>query len=289
MAPAIGTTPSGRRVTPRLVALLAIGLAAVVSLGMMFFGASSAAHADTPAATDSGLGWVRVGHLSPDTKAVDVRLTSFSGGQVVQELDGVTYGQVSPYKELPNGRYIVSMTASGASASAKPVITKTITVATGNPISVVAYGPNKHLRTAVFQDDLSTPAAGQAKIRLFQAATVTKSVTVKTTTGTTIAKDATFGSASGYASVGSGAWKLDLTSKKITSTASVDLASGSTNTLFVLDNASGGITIVPVLDSAATTTAPVGGVQTGGGGTAKEKTSSAALPISTFTSWGDLH
>ncbi|ROQ38361.1 uncharacterized protein DUF4397 [Frondihabitans sp. PhB188] len=246
----------------RVAIVLALFVAAALALGSALFGGSSA-----DAAPAAGKGWVRVGHLSPDTKAVDVRLTAFAGGQTVYELDGVKYGQVSPYKQLPTGRYTVAMTASDAPKSAKPVISASITVATDKPITVVAYGTNDDLQTNVFQDDLTKPAADKARVRLVQAATVSKTVSVATSTGTAIAEDAAFGSASGYASVGAGTWKLDLDGrdKKAEATKTLKLASGSINTLFVLDNASNGITIVPVVDSAATTTTPKGGVQTGGG------------------------
>lgn len=255
-------TPDTRQSAPkRFALLLAIAVAAVLALGVAFFQAPAAN------AAGSATGWVRVGHLSPDTKSVDVRLTSLSGGQVVYELDNVTYGQVSPYKSLPVGTYSVAMTSAGSSATSKPVISASITVASGKPITVVAYGKNADLKTTVFQDDLTKPAADKARIRLVQAATVSKKVSVATSTGTWIAQNAPYGSASGYASVGAGKWSLDLTGKQkaTTATTSVNLASGSINTLFVLDNSKGGITIVPAVDSAATTTTPKGGVQTGGG------------------------
>ncbi|MBF4601371.1 DUF4397 domain-containing protein [Frigoribacterium sp. VKM Ac-1396] len=242
----------------RLAAVLALTAAAGVALAGSLVGVSPANAAD-------GDGWVRVGHLSPDTKAVDVTLTSLKGGQVVMDLDDVTYGQVSPYQALPAGTYVVSMTAADAPTAAKPVITSNITVDSGQPITAVAYGPNDDLKTQVFKDDLTAPAEGQAKVRLVQAANVSKTVTVATSTGTTIAEDAPFGSASGYAQVAAGPWTLDLTGQKVSGTSDVDLAAGSINTLFVLDNSTGGITIVPVVDSAATAQAPVGGVQTGGG------------------------
>jgi hypothetical protein len=251
---ASSTTAPRRRLATVLALTAATGVALAGSLV-----ASSPAHAA------EGDGWVRVGHLSPDTKSVDVTLTSLAGGQVVMDLDDVTFGQVSPYQALTPGTYVVSMTAADAPADAAPVITTNVTVDTGQPITALAYGPNDDLETRVVKDDLTPPTDGQAKVRLFQAATVSKDVSVSTTTGTTIADKATFGSASGYAEVAAGPWSLDLTGSKVTGTGDVDLAAGSVNTLFVLDNSTGGLTVVPVVDSAATAQAPVGGVQTGGG------------------------
>ncbi|WP_423923339.1 DUF4397 domain-containing protein [Frigoribacterium sp. 2-23] len=257
MAPATSTASTTTR-RPRGLVLLGLVIALFTALAASLVGASPVHAAD-------GDGWVRVGHLSPDTKSVDVTLTSVSGGQVVMDLDDVTYGQVSPYQALPAGTYVVSMTSNGAGASAVPVISTNVTVKSGEPITVVAYGPAKSIKTQVFNDDLTAPADGQAKIRLVQAANVSKTVTVATTTGTTIAEKAAFGSASGYASVAAGPWSLKLTGTSVNGTADVNLAAGSITTLFVLDNSTGGLTVVPVVDSAATAATPVGGVQTGGG------------------------
>lgn len=262
ISPESTQAPRTRRSGPaRLGVVLAVAAAAVLAVGAGVLQAPSAG------AAGSATGWVRVGHLSPDTKSVDVRLTALAGGQVAYELDDVTYGQVSPYKRLPVGTYSVSMVPAGAAVTSTPVISASVTVASGKPITVVAYGKNADLKTTVFEDDLTKPAADKARIRLVQAATVSKSVSVETTTGTPIAENAPYGSASGYASVDAGKWTLDLQGKKKASTAtkSLTLASGSINTLFILDNSKGGITIVPAVDSAATTTTPKGGVQTGGG------------------------
>ena len=54
----------------------------------------------------------------------------------------------------------------------------------------------------------------------------------------------------------------------------------------MLDNATGGLTVVPVVDSAATAEAPVGGVQTGGGYLAEHpRTSEATSPWATVLGW----
>jgi len=258
MAHAISTTRT-RPAVRRLTTVLALGVATTAAVAAAVVGASPAQAAD-------GDGWVRVGHLSPDTKSVDVTLTSLKGGQVVMDLDDVTYGQVSPYEALPTGTYVVSMTAADAPADdAEPMISTNVTVESGQPLTALAYGPNDDLRTEVLTDDLTAPAPGEAKLRLVQAANVTDTVDVATTTGTTIAADAPFGSATGYASVDAGPWTLDLTGDDVEGSADVDLAAGSVNTLFVLDNSSGGLTVVPVVDSASTAETPQGGVQTGGG------------------------
>jgi hypothetical protein len=221
-----------------------------------------------PASAATPEGWIRIGHLSPNTKGVDVSLTALSGGSSVFSLNDVTYGQVSPYKELAAGTYVLSMRAASAPHST-PVVSTDVTVSSGGASTVVAYGKYKDLKTAAFSDDLTPPGDGKASLRLVQAATTAKRVDVSTSTGTSVAQDAPFGTATKYATVHAGAWKLKVSGGGDTGSASVDLKSNTVSTLFVLDNSAGKLTIVPVVDAAAVPSTPSGGVQTGGGGTAR--------------------
>jgi hypothetical protein len=249
-------------------------LAAGVAAALVAAAVGLAAPQSASAATDTG--WLRVGHLSPDTKGVDVQLSSLSGGKTVFELDNVEYGQVSKYQSLPGGTYVLSMRAANAPKST-PVISEDVTVSSGKASTVVAYGKNADLKTAAFTDDLQQPGDGKAKLRLVQAATSAKSVDVTTSTGTPVAKDAQFGQATQYATVDAGKWALDVSGGSQKGTADVDLAGNTVSTLFVLDDSSGDLTVVPVTDAAGTAATPVGGVQTGGGGTAADSASTAAL------------
>ncbi|WP_160133109.1 DUF4397 domain-containing protein [Microbacterium sp. SLBN-146] len=223
-------------------------------------------------AAEGSTGWVRLGHFSPDTKQVDVRVTALRGGSTVLELAGVGYGDVSPYAQLGTGSYTVAMVAAGSNSWADPVLSARLTVDAGSASTLAAYGPSRDLRVRAFTDDLSAPAAGSARIRLIQASTLTDVVDVRTTTGVSIAQGARAGSVTPYTEVPAGPWTFELTGDGVADTATVDAPSGSVATLFVLDTADGGLTILPVLDSAAAAVTPDGGVQTGGGWLAHAQT-----------------
>ncbi|WIE65898.1 DUF4397 domain-containing protein [Curtobacterium sp. MCLR17_036] len=254
----------GRR-TRRRRTLVVGGLAATLVAATVGLAAPQTASAAT-----AEQGWLRVGHLSPDTKGVDVELSSLSGGKTVFELDDVTYGQVSGYEKLPVGTYVLSMRAADAPDST-PVISTDVSVQQGDASTVVAYGTNDDLKTTAFTDDLQQPGDGKAKLRLVQAATTAKEVDVSTSEGTAIAEDAAFGSATKYATVDAGKWTLDVSGSGQRGTAKVDLAGNTVSTLFVLDDSKGDLTVVPVTDAAATAATPAGGVQTGGGGAAADR------------------
>ena len=226
--------------------------------------APAAAAPILPAATATD-GWLRIAHLSPDTKAVNVKVTALSGGTETIQLDNVAYGSVSAYMHLPSGTYVISMYPGNANSATKPMVTASIKIVQGKSVTVAAFGKNKMLSTKVFQDDLAAPSSGSARIRLIQASTTTNSVSVETTTGILIAADAMSGASTSYADVPAGSWVLNLSSKSMTDATALQLAKGTVNTLFVLDNATGGLTIKPVLDSSSVGSDPVGGINTGGG------------------------
>lgn len=253
--PARRRTITGAARAARAAALVAA--TAVISLGL----GAAPAIAATP---DDG--WLRVGHLSPDTAAVDVRIAPASGDQTALELDDVAYGVVSSYAALPAGDYELTMVPAGSPADSAPAVSADVTVTAGQASTVAAYGLNAELQTTAFVDDLTGPAAGDARIRIIQASTTVPSVDVTTTTGAAIATDAASGTATAYASVPYGDWDLVVTTPDAASyDASVSVAPGTVNTLFVLDNASGGLTVLPVLDSSAAGDAPDGSIETGGG------------------------
>lgn len=138
--------------------------------------ATGAQGSEEPAAA----GWARLAHLSPDTPEVDVSLTGLDGASVL-ELRDVGYGDVSGYARLPAGTYTAAMRPAGAPADSEPVITAAVEIEDGVAITVAAVGLNADLSGRILVDDLTAPAAGQARVRLISAAVSSPSVTVKTT------------------------------------------------------------------------------------------------------------
>jgi hypothetical protein len=255
-------TPLRRRRGGRALLFAAAVLGLIAANAMQVSAAPSASQ--LPTGSD---GWVRVAHLSPDTAEVNVQLTALAGGAIVFSLNGVGYGAVSDYVPLTAGTYVVSMVPTSTPGAA-PVISSSVTVEQGKAVTVAAFGRNQDLAITAFQDDLTTPEPGTARVRLVQASTIAKTVDVQTTTGLSIAKGAAAGSSTAYASVPAGPWDLELTGSGLSDVVSIQLANGSVNTLFVLDNAERRLTVKSVTDGVSVGAAPIGGVQTGGGGLA---------------------
>lgn len=251
----------GGRLVRRLVLLLAATALTVLGL-------------TSPASAATGSGWVRLAHLSPDTPSVNVALTSFGDSRSMLKLSDVGYGDVSNYQKVPAGRYVATMTPAGGGADSTPSITQAVNVEQGRAYTVAAVGTNDNLTGTVLDDDLTTPKAGSAKVRLLQASVSSPTTTVTAVGGPVLAQDATFGSSTGYATIKAGVWTLQVqaagssqpTDVKVTATP------GSVNTIIVLDGKDGVVTAKAVKDASAAPAQPKKGtgVETGGGATATQ-------------------
>jgi hypothetical protein len=222
-----------------------------------------------PAAAASRDGWVRLAHMSPDTAAVNVTLSSLSGDVTLFRLQNVGYGAVSKYMRLPQGTYALAMVPAGQNdPNATPVVSGKVEITAGQAETLAAIGENADLQTTVFTDDLDAVAGDDARVRIVQASVQHDSVDVDSGS-TAIASGAAFGDVSDYTTVSAGSSSIELKAGSDTSTVEQDLPAGSSHTLFVIDDAKGDLTISPALDSAAATETPVGSLAAGGGGLAE--------------------
>jgi len=213
----------------------------------------------------SGTAWIRLAHLSPNTPAVDVYLYSFGDPDARMVLHHVGYGEVSPYLAVADGDYSVAMRGAGASPTSPPVLSASLRVAAGSAYTALAVGPRSGLRIRVFRDDLSTPA-GQALVRVVQASMKHPLVTVSWG-GKVIASRLPFASVTSYQAISPGAETVAVTAGAVEAQSAVTLTAGSIHTLVVLDGAKG-LEIANLEDADGSSQLPVGGAQTGFGGTA---------------------
>src|ERR1700722_6477400 len=99
----------------------------------LLLGIPKAASASTASA---GTGWVRLAHLSPNTPAVDVYLYFFARPAAPRGRPRVRHGGLPPFGPLPAGEYTGGMRAAGAADTPKPVLSASLTVASGGAYTV---------------------------------------------------------------------------------------------------------------------------------------------------------
>jgi hypothetical protein len=248
-----------RTAWPQRIGVLAA--AALLGLGVSLVGALPAAAA--------GVGYVRLAHLSPDTPAVDVYLSSVNGSMATQKFDAVGYGVVSKYLPLAPGTYAVAMRLPGAAADSPPVLSTQATVVEGKAYTVAGVGKFTDLGLRVIPDDLTLPDPGKAKVRVVQASVKQPLLDVAIANGAKIAGNVAFATTTDYQLVDPGKWTLRLSAPSVTAaatTVTAPLKAGSVYSLIVLDGKSG---LTAQLRTDATSNGvPAGGVDTGGGGTA---------------------
>jgi hypothetical protein len=224
-----------------------------------------------PAQADDD-GYVRLAHLSPDTPAVDVYLSAVSGDLEEQMFPAVGYGVVSEYMPLPAGTYTVAMRAAGAPDSDPPVLTTSVTVAPGEAYTVAGVGHNTDLGLRVITDDLASPAAGKARVRIVQASAqvVQLRVSAEGKKKMVIADEVAFATTTDYVDVNPGRWPLRLQPLPtgMATDVDVDINAGGVYSVFVLDTDGDKITAEVRTDAQNGVVIPENGVETGAGGTA---------------------
>ena len=215
-----------------------------------------------------GVGWVRLGHLSPEVPPVDIYFAPFGQHERVV-IRKAGYGAVTPYSSLPPGAYTVSMRPAGAAQSTPPALNATIQLAEGTAYSLLVFatGPGGQLRGDLVTDDLRAPDAGHGRVRIVQGSAGLAPVTVTMADGQALGTDVAYGMTTPYAQVPAGTAAVRLSAGAVESPSTIEVAAGGTTTLLVTEQ---GDTLVatPVSDSAGPASTPILGVATGGGGTA---------------------
>lgn len=252
----------------------AVVLLAAATLLLPVVGASAAAAAPAQPG-EAQPAWVRATHLVPDLPQMDISLVSLAGGGTTT-VEGAGYGDVSTYVRVPAGGFTVEVRSEDADPASSPVLSTTLQADAGQAYTVAALGTASDARLVPLQDDLTPPAAGQARVRVLSAASGAPAVDVTAVDGPVVARAAAFGGSTTYADVPAGRWTLQAapsagsTSTATAGSTAVDLAAGSTYTLAVTDGRSGSsqLVVTPVADAAGASAMPVGGAATGAGGTA---------------------
>lgn len=158
-----------------------------------------------PAAfAQGGTAKVRVVHASPDAPAVDVYV---NGNRT---LTNVPFFTASDYLDLPGGTYRIQVTPTGSPAS-QAVIDANATIEAGKAYTIAATGPVASIQPTIVVDDLSAPAAGKAKVRVYHFSPDAPAVDVKLAGGATLIPNLAFPNSSDYLEVDAGSYNLQVT------------------------------------------------------------------------------
>jgi len=158
--------------------------------------------AAAPAAAQADTARVRVVHAAEQVPAVDV----FVDGTAV--LKNVGFVSVSDYLDVPAGDHKVALVPSGQGQDAA-LLTTDVTVEGGKAYTVLGVGRDD-VQIKLYNDDISTPAAGKARVRTIHTLADAPSVDVEVIGGPRIFENIAFPNASNYAEIDAGAYNLQL-------------------------------------------------------------------------------
>jgi hypothetical protein len=222
---------------------------------------------------------IRLAHFSPDAPAMDVYLVGFDGEEVM--LHGLGFGEVSDYTPLEAGHYTFLLRRAGAPPESDPWVTTSADLMEGDAYTFAAMGPRSDVKQVLVTDDLAPPPAGQAKVRLIQASSSAGVVDVSDSDGWVLAEATAFGSTTEYAAIPAGPRSVEVQAAGgARAQRQLDFGPGTVNSLVVVEGSAGQpFEVTNVVDATgvdvsgegslgATRAAPVGGISTGGGGTA---------------------
>ena len=243
------------------------------------------------AAADDGA-LLRIAHLSPDTPAVDVALAPLPGGGAPLDdpgpaiATGLSYGDLSQYRDLAPGSYALSVRRADSSPRTPPALSLRIDLPPGNARTVALSGSFADLSPTVLTDDLSAPAPGTARVRVLAAAAGAPTVDLTLPGGGAPARALPFGETGPWTAVPAGPSTARLgNGSGAPAELPLDLRAGSVDSLLVLDDADGGLTLRVVVDAAGPAAVPARPVAAGGGGTAG---TTSRLPAAALAGAGAL-
>ena len=254
-------------------------MARLATIGTLLGGMATLVAATSPPASASSTvpaaqdGWVRIAHLSPEAPAMDIYLYPFGNPGHPVVLRDVSYGDVSAYMAVSPGQYTVAMRGFGAPATSHPALITNFMVGAQTTYTVAALGPDPGLRVEILQNQIATHA-GKALVRVVQASLKQNRVTVSYGP-TVLARQLVFGSATSYVAVSPGEQTIQLSAPGEHTTVSVTLTADTVHTIVVLDGPSG-LKADDLTDAVGSQKMPVGGANTGFGGTAAHPPASPA-------------
>ena len=147
---------------------------------------------------------VRVAHFSADAPPVDV----YVDGR--PKLRNVPFQAMSDYLTLAAGTHTFDVRAAGSAATAAPAVTVSQDFVAGKSYTVAAVGPIASITGKVYEDNVTVPAAGKARIRVIHATPSAPSVDVAVKGGAVLFPKLEFGTSSTYTEVAAGSYEIEV-------------------------------------------------------------------------------
>ncbi|MEP6462785.1 MAG: DUF4397 domain-containing protein, partial [Frankiaceae bacterium] len=212
------------------------------------------------AAAPAGLALLRVAHLSPGAPALQVRVDGRTATAPV------AFTKLSGYLRVPAGEHSVQL--SGGQVN----VTTRTNFAAGSAHTVAAMGIATKSLAKSFNDQLTAPAAGDGKVRVVHAAQGVPPADVVAQTGAVLFANVAFSQDPGYRAVPAGTYSVTMrragTSDILLAAKGIAVQAGTISSIWAVGSSGSALKLIRSNDAAGAGATPVGGMNTGFGGTA---------------------
>ena len=157
------------------------------------------------AGADSGT-YVRLAQLSPDMSGVTVSIASVGDPSRDIMLPEEPYGGLSEYQRIEPGDYVVTIKSAGNATT--PVVSSALKAEAGSSYTLASVGTADKRALAVFDDDLTAPPTGRARVRVINAAPPAPVLDVRGPGGAPFSTGLPLAQVSGYRTVDAGTLPL---------------------------------------------------------------------------------
>ncbi len=188
-----GTSTARRAARAASLAVLVLALALLALPGAPGAGA------------DSGT-YVRLAQLAPDMAGATISISPVAGPARDIMLPDEPYGGLSEYQRIEPGDYVVTIKSAGNATT--PVVSSALKAEAGSSYTLASVGAADKRALAVFDDDLTAPPTGRARVRVINAAPPAPVLDVRGPGGAPFSTGLPLAQVSGYRTVDAGTLPL---------------------------------------------------------------------------------
>lgn len=163
---------------------------------------------DNPVDPMPGESNLRAIHLSPDAPEVDIYLN----GSATPAVTDLAFNEGTSFLTVSEGSYDVAIAPANTSLGSAVLTVNDVDLNAGTSYTAVAFSPVASINALLLTDNLSTPPAGQIRVRAIHTASAVGQVDIwNVPSGGTPAplyQDVDFGVAGGYLTIPAGSYTL---------------------------------------------------------------------------------
>ncbi len=225
----------------------------VLAMALVAVTAAGCDDEDNPVAPTAAKTNLRALHLSPDAPEVDI----YFNGSATPSVTDLAFNEGTSYLSIDAATYDVAIAPANTSVGAAVLTVNDVALAANKRYTAVAFAPVASIDAMLLTDDLSTPPAGQIRVRAIHAASAVGQVDIwnipSSGSPSLLYENVDFGVVGNYLVIPAGSYTLgfdtnnDATPELTFTTPS--LAAGTVANIFAVSNAGSNVYLLAQLQN----------------------------------------